>query len=166
MSTPDDHAAASEFPEGDQPFDDEELADDAVPLCPNCLTANDPAAHFCVQCGAPLTSHAAIDPLGQVYAQGHIYRNAVYRSRSLFVFVGMWILFLVAGLSIILGIFSVLHAMLGGEGKESSERIAENPQVIIGLLFASLVAAVYFLVLSRFTIRFIQRRREASRAGQ
>ncbi len=78
----------------------------------------------------------------------------------------MWILFLGAGLSIILMTFCVLHALLGGEGKESSERIAENPQVIIGLLFASLVAALYAAVLWRVTVKFIKRRREASRAGE
>lgn len=69
-------------------------ADDAVPLCPNCLAANEPSAHFCVKCGAPLTSHAAIDPMGQVYAQGHIYRQAVGRPASALVLLGVWLIFL------------------------------------------------------------------------
>lgn len=62
-------------------------------VCPNCMTGNDPRAHFCRQCGAPLTSHAAIDPLGRIYATGYVYRQAVSRPRPLIVFLGMWLIF-------------------------------------------------------------------------
>ena len=64
-----------------------------LPLCPNCLSENQPEAHFCVKCQSPLSSHAAIDPLGRIQATGDTYRKAIKYPSSLVVFVGMWLLF-------------------------------------------------------------------------
>jgi hypothetical protein len=52
--------------EGKPPIED-------IPLCPSCLTPAKLHQHFCMNCWTPLTSHAEIDPLGQVYAIGDIY---------------------------------------------------------------------------------------------
>jgi len=44
-----------------------------TPLCPSCLAPAAANQHFCMKCWTPLTSHAEIDPLGQVYATGDMY---------------------------------------------------------------------------------------------
>ena len=44
-----------------------------IPLCYTCLTPAKLHQHFCMNCWTPLTSHAEIDPLGQVYAMGDMY---------------------------------------------------------------------------------------------
>jgi hypothetical protein len=44
-----------------------------IPLCPSCLAPAELHQHFCMKCWTPLTSHAEIDPLGQVYAVGDMY---------------------------------------------------------------------------------------------
>jgi len=62
-------------------------------ICPNCLTPNEPIQHFCVRCRTPLTSHAAIDPLGQVYSAGDTYRKAAARPAKLTSLIGMWLIF-------------------------------------------------------------------------
>jgi len=61
-------------------------------LCQNCLEPNFPREHFCVKCGTPLTSHAEIDPLGQVYALGDTYRKAAQKPTRPFVVWAMWLL--------------------------------------------------------------------------
>ncbi|MCP4707844.1 MAG: hypothetical protein GY869_04400 [Planctomycetes bacterium] len=61
-------------------------------LCHNCLEPNFPREHFCVKCAAPISSHAEIDPLGQVYAMGDTYRKAANRPTRPFVVWAMWLL--------------------------------------------------------------------------
>jgi len=65
--------------------------DDDVPLCPGCLAKNSPRAHFCYKCNAPLTSHAATDPLGHIFALGYAFGKATSRPRSRIVLVGLWL---------------------------------------------------------------------------
>jgi hypothetical protein len=60
--------------------------------CTHCLAGNEPTRHFCRQCGTPLTSYAATDPLGQIYAQGDLYRKAIETPTKPFVLIGMWLL--------------------------------------------------------------------------
>jgi hypothetical protein len=137
---------------------DETIADDAVPLCPDCWTANDPANHFCEQCGAPLTSHASIDPLGRVYAAGHVYRKTVDRPPSRFAVVGMWILFLP-------GILLVWWPFVLTDSSTSiySEFGVAN---IVGLALAAGVACLYVCILWRVTSRYLRREREPSSASE
>ncbi len=52
-----------------------------VPLCPGCLAENSPRDHFCYKCNAPLTSHAATDPLGHIYAMGYAFGKATLNYR-------------------------------------------------------------------------------------
>ncbi|MBI1373688.1 MAG: hypothetical protein GC159_13240 [Phycisphaera sp.] len=61
-------------------------------LCPTCITANDPAAHFCKQCGAPLSAYAATAPFERIFATGDTYRKATDPTRPI-VLIGMWLLF-------------------------------------------------------------------------
>ena len=68
-------------------------------LCVTCMFPNEPQAHFCGKCGAPLTSYAATGPFESLFAEGHVYRQAAERPRSFIVVVGIWIIFGAFGLT-------------------------------------------------------------------
>ena len=79
------------MPDTDNNQPDEIKPDQA--LCPNCLTPNDPQAHFCTNCATPMSSHACIDPIASIWARGDIWRKAsLHPRRPMHVF-GMWLLF-------------------------------------------------------------------------
>jgi hypothetical protein len=73
-------------------------------LCPHCMQANTEGADFCVKCGTPLTAHAEIDPMGRIFAQGDTFRKAVAGSPKLIVVVGMWLIFGMGLLELVLAI--------------------------------------------------------------
>ena len=62
-------------------------------LCTSCMAPNEPSAHFCAKCGAPMTSYAATGPFESVFAEGHVYRQAAERPRTLVVVLGIWLIF-------------------------------------------------------------------------
>lgn len=66
---------------------------------------NEPEAHFCAKCGAPLTSYAATGPFESLFAEGHVYRQAAERPRSFIVVLGIWIIF---GAFALTGVFLVV----------------------------------------------------------
>lgn len=66
---------------------------DEKELCVSCLFPNDPLAHFCAKCGAPVTSYAATAPFESIFAEGHVYRQAADRPRTLVVVLGIWLIF-------------------------------------------------------------------------
>jgi hypothetical protein len=66
---------------------------DEKQLCVSCMAPNEPAAHFCEKCGAPLTSYASTGPFEQLLAEGAVYRQAAERPRSLIVVLGVWLIF-------------------------------------------------------------------------
>ena len=66
---------------------------DEKQLCVSCMFPNEPAAHFCAKCGAPMTSYAATGPFESLLAEGHVYRQASERPRSFVVVLGIWIIF-------------------------------------------------------------------------
>jgi len=72
---------------------DDEADGPGTPLCPSCLAPAKLLQHFCSECGSPMTSHAAIDPLGQVYSMGDTFRKAATGPRRLAVLIGMWCIF-------------------------------------------------------------------------
>ena len=78
--------------EPDQSSQPPEEADEKR-LCVGCMFPNDPAAHFCAKCGAPLTSYAATGPFESLFAEGHVYRQAAERPRSMVVVLGVWLIF-------------------------------------------------------------------------
>jgi hypothetical protein len=94
-------------------------ADIGQPLCPNCLTPNDPHAHFCCQCSMPLTSHAEIDPISRIYAMGDSWRKANNRPTRLIIVLGMWLIFMP---SIFVGI-AFLYSVVIGEPLEDRSLI-------------------------------------------
>ncbi len=62
-------------------------------LCVCCVLPNETSANFCSACGAPLNSYAATGPFERLFAEGHAYRQAVQRPRSLIVVMGVWMIF-------------------------------------------------------------------------
>lgn len=62
-------------------------------LCIRCLAPNEPLAHFCAKCGAPLSSYASTGFLESAYAEGAVYRAAAERPRKLIVVLGVWMIF-------------------------------------------------------------------------
>jgi hypothetical protein len=85
-------------------------------LCPRCLTPNQSGAHFCSDCGAPLSSYAATAPFESILAEGHIYRSAVERPQKRIVWFGVLVIFGSFGLAGLTLVFigSALYAALGG----------------------------------------------------
>ena len=66
---------------------------DEKQLCVGCSFPNEPLAHFCVKCGAPLSSYAATGPFESRFAEGYAFREAAERPRSLIVVLGVWLFF-------------------------------------------------------------------------
>jgi hypothetical protein len=60
-------------------------------LCTCCLAQNERFRDFCWRCATPITTHAEIDPLGQVYARGEAYRKAIAHPSRIGV-IGMWLI--------------------------------------------------------------------------
>jgi len=68
-------------------------------LCVSCVAPNDPSAHFCIKCGAPLSSYASTGPFESLFAEGAVYRQAAEQPRSLIVVLGVWLIFGMVGLA-------------------------------------------------------------------
>jgi hypothetical protein len=66
---------------------------DEKQLCICCMMPNEPSAHFCAECGAPLTSYASTGPFESLFAEGAVYREAAARPRRLIVVAGVWLVF-------------------------------------------------------------------------
>ena len=116
-------------------------------LCPNCMSANHPRAHFCVKCGAPLTSYAVIAPLERVYATGHVYRKATSKPGSFIVLLGMWLIF-APGIPFLLAfLFGKLGEMLasGGNGIVGRSSGWGEIAIIVTMLGGMLVLDVAIL---------------------
>jgi hypothetical protein len=77
---------------------------DEKQLCVSCMTPNDPAAHFCTKCAAPLSSFASTGPFEHLFAEGSVYRAAAERPRKLVVVLGVWMIF---GLMMLAGLFVI-----------------------------------------------------------
>ena len=78
-------------------------------LCLKCLAPNDPYAHFCVKCGAPLSVFAVTSPLERTLAEGAAYRNATEGPQKLIVVIGTWAIFApfaIGGMAFFIAIFS------------------------------------------------------------
>jgi hypothetical protein len=77
-------------------------------LCPKCLKPNPAGTDLCRHCGAPLTSHAATDPVLSIAAEGHVVRSAVAGPNRPIILVGIWLVGL-PGLGA--GVATILNAL-------------------------------------------------------
>jgi hypothetical protein len=92
-------------------MDEHPQASDEKQLCVSCMAPNEPSAHFCAKCGAPLSSYASTGPFEHLFAEGAVYRQAAERPRSLIVVVGIWLIFGMMALGT-----GVVLIMSGGSG--------------------------------------------------
>ena len=74
------------------------------------MAPNEPDAHFCAKCGAPLSSYASTGPFESLFAEGAVYRAAAERPRSLVVVFGIWLIF---GLVAVGGVFLTAIGLTG-----------------------------------------------------
>ncbi len=118
----------------------------AIPVCPHCMTANDPLADFCAQCGAPLTSLATMDPYKNIFAQGWAYRRAAARPTSWVVVLGMWLIFGPMVLTCSCSMIMTPYAWLG----TAQDPISTVVYMLLGLAILALYAAILYRVTSRF----------------
>lgn len=122
----------------------------AIPVCPHCMTANEPLADFCTQCGAPLTSLATMDPYKNIFAQGWAYRRAAARPTSWIIVLGMWLIFGPMVLTFSCSMIMTPYAWLG---------TAQDPiSTVVNMLLGLAILALYAAILYRVTSRFISQR--------
>jgi hypothetical protein len=115
-------------------------------VCPNCFRSNPVNEHFCINCATPLTAHATIDPLGQVYSAGDTFRKATEKPPNFLAVLGIWLLF--APLAV-----SCLYALrdLSGAGFGTG---------LVSLLYVSLFTCIYIAILYKITTRYYANRRK------
>ena len=140
---------------GEEPLNDEEklkrlLAEEVI--CPYCLKENRVTSHFCVNCTTPLTSHAAIDPLGQIHATGDTYRKAKNHPTKFLVILGLWVHF---GSQIVFPLCTLLPA-------PNLVNTSDNIPSTLNLVFVvPVVIIIYSLILWTATKNYyIYRKRE------
>jgi len=108
-----------------------------------------PLEDFCHECGRPITAMAAMDPFKQVFAQGHIYREAASRPRSLFVVLGMWLIFgpAVLGMSLVLQPSNLSRTLFG---------TGSSVQGYLELVLSLGLVVLYAVLLYRVTANYLR----------
>ena len=138
-------------------------------VCPHCFTANLPIVHLCHCCTTPLTTHAEIDPLGQIHAAGDTYRKACNRPYKFIIFLGTWILFGPMLLFYVLSLIDLLKILLDTNPVTN----APGPlfpitalyqseitfSTIFSILTASFLAASYSIILYKVTKNYFRLRK-------
>lgn len=104
-------------------------------LCLSCLHLNGPDAHFCGECGAPLTSYSATAPFESIFAEGHFYRRAVERPESWLVLAGVWFYF---------GLFALGGAVVIARGTSDPSSLG----------FGMLITVPSVVIIARSTANF------------
>jgi len=126
--------------------------------CPHCLTINHPLSYFCITCMTPLTSHAAIDPIYRIYAQGNTYQKAAAKPTNFLVVLGVWLIF---GWQIPFMIWGVFASLSGAEITQEAYYIglvpplsATFPELLIkcfSLIFAGAMILLYTAIIVKVT---------------
>ena len=141
----------------EQAKEDEHLAE-ATPICPHCLTPINEMDHFCPKCCGPVTAHASIDPIGQIYSTGRAYRQAVSGKPKLAVLVAMWLIF---GPSLLINLFA-LYLILKGlltTGSAFDSIHIESDGLVLDLVKLILLAGFFILsaaILRKTTARWLK----------
>jgi hypothetical protein len=118
-------------------------------LCTGCTTPNEPTAHFCVKCGAPLSSYATFAPFERQFSEGFIYRDAANHPRKLIVVLGVWLIF---GTMAVAGVFFLGFSSQG-----------ENMSRILWALLGSATIAVSGTMIWKTTRNFLARKQTDKR---
>ena len=148
----------ADIAEGQPPRED-------IPLCYTCLTPAKPHQHFCMNCWTPLTSHAEIDPLGQIYATGDMYWKLTRGSSGPIAMIGLFLLVV----PLLIGLpFVIISIVSESVSDMSGSRLSElfSLDGIIMALAGLLVLAteiVYALIFIK-AIRNYRRRRKREKS--
>lgn len=132
----------------------------ATPLCPHCLQPI-PTDHFCPKCCGPVSAHASIDPLGQVYSAGRAYQRAMSGKPRLVVLVAMWLIFGPHVLYMFLMVYLNLQAM-GALGPQDWWGHVQSDGLFVDLLKLVLICALIALdltILWKMTAHWVSSRR-------
>ena len=156
-----------------EPADDEpkkeEVDDPGIPLCPSCLAPAKPLQHFCSECGSPLTSHAEIEPIGQIRSIGHMVSNAASGPPRRIVLIGMWCIF---AIPVVLMIFAMVQSapqsaagpMVDDDGHVVWSETSPAPltlQRILKIAFVSGILLLYVAILIKTTRNYFRKKKAA-----
>jgi hypothetical protein len=124
--------------------------------CPHCLTINHPLSYFCITCMTPLTTHACIDPLYRIYAQGNTYQKAAAKPTNFLVALGMWLIF---GLQIPIMIWVFFESLSEAEITRDAYPIGYVPSLsatlpeLLSKCFGLILAGVMILLYTAITVK-------------
>ena len=62
-----------------------------LPVCPNCMAPGSPFDGFCRECGCPLSPLTGFDPIGMIWSQGFVFRQAATGRVSKMTAVLLWL---------------------------------------------------------------------------
>lgn len=152
--------------EGEKEADLDEIDEDAVPICPCCLTPVDSDEElFCPKCGAPIDPVASMMPFERIHAQGYVFRQAVAKPTNWLVVVGIWVLLAPQ----VIVIVALLLWPGGASGADASPLLPEPPVAVgwdeRGMQFLlGVYALVLAVIVGRVTWAFVQQRRNGDSA--
>ncbi len=119
--------------------------------CPHCLAVMPPAAHFCTACGMPLTAHAMIGPMEQVWAFGWFINRLLSGRPSLLAVIGTWVI----GLH---GVLALVGMVLAIVLPTRSGLPTAHGFVFEGEALGVLISVLYMLLVVRVTYGYVRRR--------
>ncbi len=127
-------------------------------ICPNCASPNFENVDLCRACGAPLTSHAATDPLRSLFAEGFALRQATSNPRKLIVVIGMW---LWLGPVIVMLLFAIVGAavFVVVERPQPSDTFLTN---VFGVLLSALFLLLLGTILYKTTKNYLASRKASA----
>ncbi len=121
-------------------------------LCPHCVAPIERSDDFCPTCGGPITSHASIDPLGQIYSAGYAYRQAVAEGPTRIVVLGMWLIFGPQALGAVLMIYGLLGGRFAGASYGAGDY--GGFQRILAITAFTALLVLYVAILAKVTTRY------------
>ena len=152
--------AAARLADAALPFDE---SDGGVPHCPHCLEPVGPRDHFCPKCCGPVTAHASTDPMGQIYATGYAYQQAVSARPRAIVVLGMWLIFapqipalIFGGSAAIAGLVTQSSIFGIGDGLFAFPRGEGYFVAMLGVIFFGGLAVLYIAILWKVTARYLR----------
>lgn len=141
-------------------------ADEPELLCPHCVKPIGPFDHFCPHCNGPVTAHASVDPVGQVFAAGHAYQNATSKPKLIIV-IGMWLIFSPQIPFLVFAFFGILSNIiwpryLYHQSNDAFVKLVGSGLVtdLIKLAVVSGLVVLYVILLKKVTTRYLGWTRE------
>ncbi len=113
--------------------------------CPHCLAVMPPAAHFCTLCGMPLTAHAMIGPMEQVWAFGWFINRLLSGRPSLLAVIGTWAIGLPGVLAVVGMVLAIVISPRSVVSTAGDLAFAgQAPAILVAVLYALLVVRVTY----------------------